>query len=250
MLTEQRYQLILELLEQRKSITVTEVKDLLDTSESTVRRDITALHKAGKLTKVFGGAIALEQKHKVTANEPTVAQKIDVNKEEKKRIAAYAAEMIEEDDFVYLDAGTTTGYMLDYLKDTKAAFVTNAVSHAQQLAGNGVKVQLVGGELKASTEAVIGNMAMRMLKSFHFTKGFFGTNGIAEKEGYTTPDANEAMIKRAAMEQCRECYVLADSEKFGNVSSVTFSEFEEAEVLTDVCPEEYAGFENVIVVKQ
>ena len=76
MLTEQRYDIILKLLEEQKSVTVTELKELLDTSESTVRRDITALHKAGKLMKVFGGAVALEQS--VTTYEPTVAQKIEL----------------------------------------------------------------------------------------------------------------------------------------------------------------------------
>ena len=83
MLTEQRFDIILKLLEERKSITVTELRELLDASESTVRRDITALDKAGKLTKVFGGAVALN--HKVTAYEPTVAQKSELNKEEKQR---------------------------------------------------------------------------------------------------------------------------------------------------------------------
>ena len=57
MLTQQRHEIILELLREKGSITVTEVKDLLDTSESTVRRDITALDKEGKLEKVFGGAV-------------------------------------------------------------------------------------------------------------------------------------------------------------------------------------------------
>ena len=61
MLTEQRYEIILKLLEEKRSITVTELKDILDTSESTVRRDITALDKAGRLTKVFGGAGVLER---------------------------------------------------------------------------------------------------------------------------------------------------------------------------------------------
>ena len=84
MLTEQRFDIILKLLEERKSITVTELRELLDASESTVRRDITALDKAGKLTKVFGGAVALN--HKVTAYEPTVAQKSELNKEEKKKM--------------------------------------------------------------------------------------------------------------------------------------------------------------------
>ena len=138
MLTEQRYQLILELLEKQKSITVTEVKELLDTSESTVRRDITALDKAGKLTKVFGGAIALEEQSRVTAAEPTVAQKMEVNKEEKQRIARYAAGLITDEDFVYLDAGTTTGYMLEYIPpDTHAAFVTNAVAPTPPRGGQG-----------------------------------------------------------------------------------------------------------------
>ena len=132
MLTEQRFDIILKLLEERKSITVTELRELLDASESTVRRDITALDKAGKLTKVFGGAVALN--HKVTAYEPTVAQKSELNKEEKKKIAKYAAGLITPDDFVYLDAGTTTGLMLEYLAGARAVFVTNAVSHAQTLA--------------------------------------------------------------------------------------------------------------------
>ena len=132
MLTEQRFDIILKLLEEKKSVTVTELRELLDASESTVRRDITALDKAGKLTKVFGGAVALN--HKVTAYEPTVAQKLELNKEEKQKIAKYAASLITPEDFVYLDAGTTTGLMLEYLKGVKAAFVTNAVSHAQTLA--------------------------------------------------------------------------------------------------------------------
>ena len=81
MLTEQRYEIILKLLEEKNSITVAEVKDLLNTSESTVRRDITALHNAGKLVKVFGGAVALDRT--VATHEPTVEQKATVNVEAK-----------------------------------------------------------------------------------------------------------------------------------------------------------------------
>ena len=89
MLTQQRHEIILELLREKGSITVTEVKDLLDTSESTVRRDITALDKEGKLEKVFGGAVEL--KERVTAYEYSVAEKMGLKLEEKDRIAKYAA---------------------------------------------------------------------------------------------------------------------------------------------------------------
>lgn len=246
MLTEQRYEIILKLLEEKKSITVTEVKELIDTSESTVRRDITALHQAGKLTKVFGGAIALD--HTLAAEEPTVAQKVEVHKDEKQRIAQYAASLIGTDEFVYLDAGTTTGCMLKYLSGKSTTFVTNAVAHAQALAAAGLRVFLIGGELKASTEAVVGNQAMRTLESYHFTKGFFGTNGISRKAGFTTPDANEALIKKTAMEQCRDRYVLSDASKFGKVSAVTFADFQAAEILTDCSVEGYGDCRNVMVV--
>lgn len=175
MLTEQRYEIILKLLEEKNSITVAEVKDLLNTSESTVRRDITALHNAGKLVKVFGGAVACDRT--VITHEPTVEQKAEVNVEAKQLVAAKAAALIQPEDFVYLDAGTTTASMLSYLTEKSATFVTNAVAHAKTLAAAGFRVYLVGGELKGSTEAVVGNQALMNLQSYHFTKGFFGTMG-------------------------------------------------------------------------
>lgn len=247
MLTKQRQELILKLLEEKGSITVTEIKDMLDTSVSTVRRDITALDREGKLVKVFGGAVSTGQK--VVSHEYTVAQKSELNREEKDRIARYAAGLIESEDFVFLDAGTTTAYLLDYLGETKATFVTNAVAHAQRLARMGKKVTLIGGQLKASTEAVVGNQAMHMLMDYHFTKGFFGTNGISRKAGCTTPDSNEAMIKRTAIGQCRNAFVLCDSSKFDSVSSITFASFQDVEYITDRRLPGYADCNNITVVE-
>lgn len=247
MLSEQRHELILKLLEENGSVTVTEMKDLLDTSESTVRRDITALDREGKLVKVFGGAVTAE-KHAVTAHEYTVAQKINLNQEEKEKIARYAVSLIEPEDFVYLDAGTTTGCMLDYIEEKRAVFVTNAVAHAQRLASKGMKVLLVGGELKATTEAVIGTQAMRMIQGYHFTKGFFGTNGVTRECGCTTPDANEAMVKQTAVEHCKNCYVVCDSSKFDQVSSVTFAPFSSSVYITEQSAAGYETCDNILVV--
>ena len=143
MLTEKRYEVILNLLNEKNSVTVTEIKELLGISESTIRRDLAALDKAGKLIKVFGGAVAADGGF--TTAEPSVAQKAEINKDEKTAIARYAASLIERDDFVYLDAGTTTGQMIDFIKEKSATFVTNAVSHAQQLAAQGYRVYLIGG---------------------------------------------------------------------------------------------------------
>lgn len=247
MLSEQRQRMILQVLEEKKSVTVTELTELLDISESTARRDITILDKAGKLVKVFGGAVLAENVY--LSAEPTVAQKNKINQEEKKRIARYAASLIRPQDLVYIDAGTTTGYMLDYIEESDVTYVTNAVAHAQRLAARGMRVILVGGALKHSTEAVIGTTAVLMLKEYHFSVGFFGANGISRKAGFTTPDANEALVKKTALEQCKKVYMLCDHSKFHVVSSVTFAPITAGTILTDERMEEYREAAELVLCR-
>ena len=74
--------------------------------------------------------------------------------------------------------------------------------------------------------------AVASLSQYHFTRGFFGTNGITVVEGFTTPDLEEAANKRAAMEHCRQCYVLADHSKFDTLSNITFGELGQAKIIT------------------
>ncbi|MCF0131909.1 MAG: DeoR/GlpR transcriptional regulator [Pseudobutyrivibrio sp.] len=244
MLTEDRYERILELVNENGSVTVSEICDLLEVSESTARRDIVALDQNKKLQKVFGGAVALE--HTMLSAEPTVAQKLMVNEAQKRRIARKAVECIEAEDVVYLDAGTSTGYMIDYINDKSVRICTNSISHAKTLAKKGYKVVLLGGEVKGTTEAIIGSQAMKMLETFHFTKGFFGSNGITKEAGFTTPDSSEALIKELAMKQCRQCFVLADSDKFDVISSVTFAKYTDATIITEATKKAYSKWANII----
>ena len=89
-----------------------------------------------------------------------------------------------------------------------------------------------------------------MIQMYHFTKGFFGTNGIHEEAGFTTPDIHEAFVKEQAMKQCRECYVLADSTKIGKISAVRFGTFHEATVLTtDLQDARWKKYKNIVEVK-
>ncbi len=247
MLTEKRFEEIVTLVDEKGTVTLQELKERLGTSESTIRRDLTALHNGGKLVKVFGGAVSLNTRYRTKDIE--VLDRKDVNREEKQQIAKYAAALIGPDDFVYLDAGTTTGYMIDFIQNRQATFVTNGVIHAQRLAAAGLHVILIGGELKASTEAVVGSEAVVHLQRYHFTIGFWGTNGVHPTSGLSTPDNNEAMIKRIAMEQTRCPYVLCDHSKFGQISTVTFAELNRGVIITDrVDNMQYRKLENVIAL--
>lgn len=230
MLTEERFAKILSILERTGSVTVQQLMTELEASESTIRRDLNTLDANGQLTKVHGGAILKTSAY--STRDDDVMNRKEMNREAKIKIAKYAAELIEPGDFVYLDAGTTTEVMIEYIKNKQAIFVTNAITHAKKLAEKGITVYLLGGEFKAITEAIVGEEAVTTLDKYNFTKGFWGANGVSLQKGFSTPEVKEALVKKKSMENCKECYVLADESKFNKISSVTFAAFEDATVIT------------------
>lgn len=235
MLAEERFAVILELLHKKRAATVTELAQALDTSESTVRRDLILLAGQGKLNKVHGGAVVREESF--DAGEEAMSAKEQLHVAEKQAIARYAARQIQPDDVVFLDAGSTTLAMLDYLQPGGAVIVTNGVMHAQKLVQKGFKAYVPGGMLKPGTEAIVGAAAVQSLSRYNFTKAFVGVNGISLNQGYTTPDPEEALVKSTAMAQAYVSYVLADCSKFGRVSAVTIAPLERACILTDRLPD-------------
>ena len=217
MLTEERFAKILNILEESGSVTVQQLMHELNISGSTIRRDLNALDMSEKLIKVHGGAIAKGTIFN-TKDDDVISRK-SMNRDSKSAIAQYAASLIKPNDFVYLDAGTTTELMLEYINTKSTVFVTNAVSHAKKLSEIGCTVYILGGEFKAATEAIVGEEAIDALGKYNFTKGFWGTNGASLTKGFSTPDVKEAMIKRKSMENCRERYVLCDESKFSQISA-------------------------------
>ena len=234
MLTEERHSMIIKAVNERASVTIAELAEMLDVSASTVKRDLIILANEGKIIKVRGGAMSRNESF--TSVEKNVEEKASICTEEKMTIAKYAAELIENGDFVFLDAGTTTEKMIDYLNVKDVTFVTNGFIHAKKLARKGYKVFITGGEIKASTEAIVGAECVLTLKNYNSTKCFMGTNGISLTAGFTTPDVNEARVKSAAIESSREVYVLADHSKFDEVSSATFAGLGKAVIITDRIP--------------
>lgn len=232
MLTQERYNYILQALEQRKAVSVADLTKELDTSESTIRRDLNALAKMGKLNKVHGGATYLAPRNKVT-HEDQVEIRREIQASQKEMIGKYAASLIESEDFVYLDAGTTTMTMLPYLEEKKAIYVTNALEIAEKLVEKGFTTYMIAGRIRQVTGATVGCEAEKAIENFHFTKGFFGANGISLEAGYSTPDIEEARIKKLAMKHSYDAYILADSSKFSVNSSVTFGSLEDATIITD-----------------
>ena len=162
MLTQERYQTILQILSEKNTVTVQELTKLLNTSESTIRRDLTTLDEMGKLNKVFGGATSIHQLSGVY--EADVKSREGIMLDEKKAIAIYCAKLINDTDFVYIDAGTTTDILTDYITNKNATYVTNGITHAKNLIRKGLTTYTIGGRIKPATEAIMGAEGWKVLK--------------------------------------------------------------------------------------
>ena len=244
MLSQERYQLIQDIINERNTVTVAELAEALNTSESTIRRDLTALDEIGKIRKFFGGATTI--KHNGGFYEDTVSVRESIMSEEKTQIAKFAASMITNNDFVYIDAGTTTSRLIDFITNDKATYITNGIAHGRKLIQKGLNAYIIGGKIKAVTEAVVGAKGVANLKNFNFTKAFMGTNGIDINSGYTTPDIEEAMMKEEAINNSYTSFILADSTKFKRVFPVTFSKLEKCCIITDKLVDSSIGNETIV----
>lgn len=225
MLTPKRHHLINEVIQKKQVVTIQELVDLTGASESTIRRDLSELEKQQVLVRIHGGATLKQSKSQELSYPEKSKQHIDV----KKRIAHYAANLIEKDDCIYLDAGTTTYEMIPFLVDRNITVVTNGLTHVDLLSQLNIKTYLIGGFVKNTTRALIGQGAQASLLQYRLDKCFLGVNGIHLDYAFTTPDPEEAIIKKTALNLAQLGYVLADASKLNQVS---FSKIDDLQAAT------------------
>ncbi|AOV08697.1 DeoR/GlpR family DNA-binding transcription regulator [Sporosarcina ureilytica] len=234
MLTNERQQVILDLLAEKQTIKIQEIIELTNASESTIRRDLTELENEHKLARIHGGATIRGRK----LHEPSMLDKTAKNLQEKQRIAELAASFIQEGDCIFLDAGTTTFQMIPHLRNKKVVVVTNGLTHVEALIEHGVTTYLAGGYVKGKTRALVGPQTIQSLQNYRFDKCFLGVNGFDATFGYTTPDPEEAAVKRQASACAKHTYVVADHTKYGEVSFSSIDTLSKATLITSKLPEE------------
>lgn len=228
MLTPERHQIILQILEQKQTAKIQELADATHSSESTIRRDLDQLEQKKLLKRVHGGASMIRR----TQEEPSVQEKNAKNLQEKLLIAKNAASLTGSGECIFLDAGTTTFQMIPFLPKG-VIVVTNGLNLIDSLLEHGLQTYITGGAAKMKTKALIGNAAVEGLKKYRFDKAFIGVNGIHEKFGFTTPDPGEAAIKATAISLSQEAYILADHTKFQEVTFSRIADLEQGTIITN-----------------
>lgn len=236
MITSERHHHILQQLKKQQFIKVQDLVEQLQTSESTIRRDLATLEKEHLLKREHGGATRLE----VIQEEPSMLEKAVQHIHEKQQIAFLAANLIQDKECIYLDAGSTIRQMIPFIKAKQITVVTNGLNHVPPLLENGIDTYVLGGKAKAVTEAMVGNTALAQQQTYQFDKVFLGMNGIHTEFGFTTADPEEAALKRNAIQQGLETYVLADDSKFGVITFSKVEDLQKATILTNVKSEPYA----------
>ncbi|MDV9185646.1 MULTISPECIES: DeoR/GlpR family DNA-binding transcription regulator [Bacillus] len=247
MLTPERYQLIIDQIEKRDVVKIQELISMTNASESTIRRDLSTLEERGFLKRVHGGASKLSNRRQ----EPDMLEKSSKNLQDKLKIAEEAASLLEEGDCIYLDAGTTTLHMIDFIDPSKdIVVVTNGVMHIDALIRKGIPFYLLGGYVKHRTGAMIGGASLTAVSQYRFDKSFLGVNGVHIEAGFTTPDPDEALLKTKAVRQAKNAYVLADPSKFGEISFAAFAALGDAAIITTEAEElAFDNYQEKTVVK-
>ncbi len=224
----QRIEQIRAYLQAHSTVSNTELVELLQVSEATIRRDLEWLEKQGVLERTHGGAI-LSQSMSV---EPEYAARALAHPDEKRKIGAAAAALIEEGDTIFINSGTTTTEVLQSIpRRAKVTVITNNVS-AAEIHDARFELILLGGTYYPRSNAVVGHLATENLRRLNAKKTFIGADGISLKYGYTVPSNPEAELVRLMIEHTHgSVIVVADSSKWGVVSNFQVARIDEAQML-------------------
>lgn len=219
MLKEDRLHLILGEVEKKQVVEVSELAQSLQVTEMTIRRDLKELEERRLINRVFGGARKINA---VTYTELSHTQKQSINVEEKRQISQKCAELIVDNDIIFVGSGTTNDMIFDYVKASNVNVITNSITVFNKCKDNpNYDVVLSGGRYRARTGTFTGYFANKLLSEVKVKKAFVGTNGICDLN-VTTADEEEGLGNRIILDNASERYVLADSTKFDVQAFFTF----------------------------
>lgn len=232
---ENRLYKIEEYVRDHKSASLDELCAVFNVSKNTIRRDVSILVERTDIKKTYGGVTAPYNRI-----PPAFTDRLSVNMEIKKRIGSEAAKLVNDGDIIYIDSGTTTCQMIDFLKDRKdVVILTHSLDVINRaLAYPNLTLISLSGQLNHTTYSFTGQTTIDVLKNYNITKAFMAANGLTLKNGATQSTSIEFAIKKEVVSRSSEIYVMIESHKFGNSDLLTYCPVEQIKaVITEKKPE-------------
>ncbi|WP_026428125.1 DeoR/GlpR family DNA-binding transcription regulator [Actinomyces slackii] len=232
-----RQQAILAQLRASGRVLVADLADGLAVAPETIRRDLAAMDRRGVLRKIHGGAVPAPV---LALPETGVTHREQLNTAAKQAIAQAALPRLglSEGTVLLVDSGTTTGALARLLGGgPRLSVITNSVLIAAHLASlEGITVRILGGQVRGLTQAAVGSEALEALAALRVDVAIMGTNGVSALHGLSTPDPDEATVKRAMVRCARRVVALADATKIGQEHLVSFAAADEVDLLVTDAP--------------
>jgi len=232
LLKVERLNRIRKFVDQRGVVTVSELSKHFDVSEATIRRDLEELNKRGWIRRTHGGALRVER----ATREPPILLRLNEQSEEKQRIGKAAAELIQENETIFLGSGTTVLEIARNLPEgIHLTVITNSLPVVNQLSKQkNIELIVIGGMFRQSELSMVGHVAERAILEFRADHVFLGIHAVSVRHGLTNDFMPETMTDRAILQIAPQIILVADHSKFGRVSSVLVGPVTEVDtIITD-----------------
>jgi len=241
LLNRDRQSMIIDLLNQDKSVQITDLAEKFNVSIATIRRDLRELEGQRLIKRVYGGAVLVDR----PALQPFFPR-ANRHKEEKARLGAIAASLVQEGETIVLDIGTTVYEVAKNIKNKQNLMVlTNSLPVLNELeVCKGIKVFSMGGELQPEMHALTGSIAELTLSNYFVDKAFIGVAGISIEHGMTNFNQSSAQLCAATIRRARQTILVVDSSKFGKTNFAVVGKLDCVHtVITDAgIPDEYRDY--------
>lgn len=223
MFLQERHHKILEILQVKKRVIVSELSEELKVSVDTIRRDLSRLEEQNLLIRTFGGAILPDSLNIC----PPLEVRKELRLEDKTYIGRLAFSQIHEKDTIFIDGSTTSLAIIPYLSNIKElTIITNAVDVISSVLKVNPKLTLymIGGTILNSISSTIGSEALLKLSELRLDKSFISTSGF-NRDGVFGNDFDEVTFKQMLIRNSRQVYFLLDSSKYNRSGSILISPY-------------------------
>ncbi|WP_026575813.1 DeoR/GlpR family DNA-binding transcription regulator [Bacillus sp. UNC438CL73TsuS30] len=234
MIKTKRIKQIQDYIFEHQNASLDELCSVFNVSKNTIRRDIQELVELGEIKKVYGG-VAVNAEALVSFNDRKTR-----NQGSKELIAKAAADFVEDGDVLFIDSGTTTLEMIEYIKTKNLTIVTNNLDFMiNALPYENLNVISTGGALERKTNSFISLKPFNLLQSYNINKAFMASTGISLTNGVTNASPLESETKTIAIERSSQVFLLVDRDKFDKYGLMTYCRLDQIDyVVTDELPRE------------
>ncbi|WP_304776031.1 DeoR/GlpR family DNA-binding transcription regulator [uncultured Faecalibaculum sp.] len=251
MMAEERLSRIVEMTNARGYVSTKDLAAQLQVSEPTIRADCRELEKLGRIIRVHGGAKSRQTRDILTRSlEKAMDDRQNVDEREKDRLCRYAASLVQEDDCIFIDGGTTFATILPYLKGKRVRIVTHSQIVVDSFGEDNGELFVIGGSYSPQYKMNLGPIALSQLESFNFQYAFLSCAGVdlTRRKAYTA-ELETAEVKKKAMQLAEKSFLFVNGAKQRVKGFCSFADLDDFDgIVTDSADQDVP--ENFIVLEE